>query len=426
MFTDDSQSAFRMFNTLDDEIITPQIHWRKPFYKGPITGSFKFGGSMTFRNREFFNRRFRYRILRQRTLDLTQTPNALLGPENIRPDGFELIEETRPTDRYDADRDINAVYGMVDLAFGQKWRFIGGLRVEQMDQLLVTFNPFDPTRNRQPTEDQETNWLPAVNVVYSATARSNIRLGYSQTLSRPDFRELSLFDFSDVTSGRTVIGNPNLVQAKIKNYDVRWEYFPGGNQLIAASFFYKKFDDPIERIIQPTEGLRTSFDNAQSAQNLGLELEFRRGLDFLTPSLREFAVGTNFTIVDSEIDLTNTQRNVLTSLTRPMQGQSRYVYNVILEWARPKWDSTMRFYVNSFSSRISDVGANLLPDIEQDGVTTLDLIYEYDIRDEGRWKMRVSAQNLTDARWLWTQGGMVFRDFNRGRTLSIGTSYRFF
>ena len=426
VFTDDSQSAFRMYNSLDDEIFTPQLHWRKPFYFGGVTGSIKVGGTLTLRDRKFFNRRFRYRILRQRTLDLTLPPNELLGADNIRRDGFEIIEETRPTDRYNADRDIHSAYAMADLAFAAKWRVIGGLRLENMEQFLVTFNLFDPRRNRQPTQTNETNYLPALNVVYSATPKSNIRFAYSQTLSRPDFRELALFDFSDVTSGRTLIGNPDLVQASINNYDVRWEHFPGGNQLLAVSFFYKQFDNPIEQTIQPTEGLRTSFDNAKSAQNFGFELEFRRGLSFLHSSLREFAVGSNLTFVDSEIDLSNTQQNVLTSHFRPMQGQSRYVYNVILEWARPKWNSTTRFYANSFSSRISDVGANRLPDIQQDGVTTLDLIYEYEIADEGRWKIRAAAQNLTDARWLWTQGGMVFRDFRRGRTLTIGTSYRFF
>jgi hypothetical protein len=38
--------------------------------------------------------------------------------------------------------------------------------------------------------------------------------------------------------------------------------------------------------------------------------------------------------------------------------------------------------------------------------------------------MRFSAQNLTDANWLWTQGGSTFRQYHRGRTFTIGNSFR--
>ena len=39
----------------------------------------------------------------------------------------------------------------------------------------------------------------------------NLRGAFSQTLSRPNFRELAPFDFTDVTGGNTVVGNPDLV-----------------------------------------------------------------------------------------------------------------------------------------------------------------------------------------------------------------------
>ena len=172
--------------------------------------------------------------------------------------------------------------------------------------------------------------------------------------------------------------------------------------------------------------LRT-FSNATAARNYGVEFEFRRGLDFVSPKLREFAISSNFTMVDSNIDLSNVSETVvLTSLVRPMQGQSRYVSNVIAEWARPKARSTARFYLNYFSSRITDVGAFGLPDVVQNGLATADLVYELTLKGDDRWKMRFAAENLNNARWFWTQGGETFLGYREGRTFTVGTSFRVF
>ena len=196
--------------------------------------------------------------------------------------------------------------------------------------------------------------------------------------------------------------------------------------MLAASFFYKDFESPIEQTMIAAVALLRTFTNARAAKNYGIEAEFRRGLNFLSPKLREFAVSSNFTFVDSNIDLSGRSRQILTSLQRPMQGQSRYVANVIAEWARPKARSTARFYLNYFSNRIADVGAFGLPDVLQDGMTTTDLVYEYMLKGEDRWKIRAAVENLGDARWRWTIGGLTYHRYYMGRSFTIGTSFRVF
>lgn len=76
-------------------------------------------------------------------------------------------------------------------------------------------------------------------MIYAVTPRQNLRVGDSQTVSRPDFRDLARFSFLDRLGGLQTIGNSELVQTRISNYEARWEYFPGSNQLVAASFFHK-------------------------------------------------------------------------------------------------------------------------------------------------------------------------------------------
>ncbi|MEZ5393814.1 MAG: TonB-dependent receptor [Bryobacterales bacterium] len=425
-YFDDSQSAFRMFNNLDEGIHNPKVDYMLPFYGSNWSGSLKVGANLSFRERDFRSRRLRFALRGRTNIDPTLPANELFGSDNIRPNGFEINETTRITDAYTGTRDIYGYYGMLDFNLAQKWRFIGGLRIEDVNQDVTTFDPFNPELNRQPAPFNKVNYLPSVNVTRFLTPKQNLRFAFSKTVARPDFRELALFDFLDIVGGRQTIGNPKLVQTEIQNYDVRWEYFPGGNQLIAASFFYKDFNKPIEQTIRATVGLLTTFDNATAARNYGVELEFRRGLDFIGPKLRQFSVSSNFTFVDSNIDLSEVQNIVLTNLIRPMQGQSRYVGNFIAEWARPEWRSTARFYTNYFSRRISDVGVLGLPDVYQEGVTTLDFVYELNLREDGKWKMRMNAQNLTNALWDWTQGGLTFQRYTMGRTFTVGTSFQIF
>lgn len=427
VFFDDSQSAFRMFNDLDETIVSPSVDMLIPFYKGGFSGAVKFGANYASRGRNFRSRRFRLNLRGSRGLDLTLPPNELFAEENIHPRGFELNETTRVTDAYRGTRDVFGYYGMLELNLSARWRLIGGLRFEDVDQDVTTFNQFLPNTGREPAPFNVLNILPSVNAIYSLTPKQNLRVGYSQTVSRPDFRELARFGFLNLVGGLQTIGNPDLVQTDIANYDVRWEYFPGGNQLLAASFFYKNFDRPIEQTMISAVALLRTFSNATAAKNYGFEFEFRRGLNFVSPKLREFAVSSNFTLVDSNINLEDVSKDVvLTSLNRAMQGQSRYVTNMIAEWARPKARSTARFYLNYFSSRITDVGAFGLPDVVQDGLATLDFVYELTLRGEGRWKLRFAAENLSNARWGFTQGGETFLAYREGRTVSIGTSFRVF
>ena len=102
---------------------------------------------------------------------------------------------------------------MLDLSI-DNWRFIGGARVEADSQRVETFDPFDRTApTGVSTRLDNTDLLPAFSVVYRLDNDMNLRGGYGRTLNRPEFRELSPFEFTDVVGGRAVVGNPELVRA---------------------------------------------------------------------------------------------------------------------------------------------------------------------------------------------------------------------
>jgi outer membrane receptor protein involved in Fe transport len=104
-------------------------------------------------------------------------------------------------------------------------------------------------------------------------------------------------------------------------------------------------------------------------------------------------------------------------------GQSRYLFNGAVEWAKPRWRSNTRLFVGYYSSRISEVGANNLQDVIDNGRTTIDAVYEFTLREQGDYKLRFNAENLTDEDFLWTQGGDVKRLYRQGRTFSVGLSF---
>ena len=120
------------------------------------------------------------------------------------------------------------------------------------------------------------------------------------------------------------------------------------------------------------------------------------------------------------------QKNYLTSLSRPLMGQSRYIVNFSTEWLKPKWRSNARFYLTYASRRLAEAGAFGLPDIYQEGNTFLDFVYEYSLLENGKWTFRFSAENLGDNHFYWTQAGLPQESYYLGRTFSIGTSVSIF
>jgi outer membrane receptor protein involved in Fe transport len=422
------EGGIRFFSKLGDKIYEPQADWSAPFFKGKVSGLWKAGFRGTVRRRDFNARRFRFFPVRAVTIDFTAPTNEVLSTENIRPDGWVVREITRGTDQYTAEMDILGGFGMVDLAIGPKWRFVGGIRFEDAQINVTTINPLVPGNLPTTAVLNNRDPLPAVNAIYALSSRQNIRFGYGRTVNRPDFRELSPFEFTNVVGGYTTLGNPNLRRATIDNYDARWEWFLGGNQVIAASYFLKQFKDPIEQIFQPTASeLRQSFANVFAAKNQGVELEFRRNLGFIRSGMRDFAMQANFTFVDSDVEIPDLPEFLLlTSRNRPLVGQSRFVWNLIGEWAKPQWRSNARVFLNSVSRRITDVGTFELPDAYQERVFFLDALYQVSLDEKGRWSLRFSGENLTNNLYRYTQQDILIRQFQIGRNFTVGMSYSFF
>lgn len=342
----------------------------------------KVGTLVTSRRRDFEARRFQLVpdrtpgfLLRELSFCPGATysggcPNYLFRPELIRADGLTLNEFTQDSDRYRTGLDVYAAYAMLDAKLLPKLRAVGGVRGEITFQEFVSSDPFDSSVVPVSSHVYKTDWLPALSVVYEVTPKANARFGVSQTLARPQLRELSQAPSTTSAGDYSVQGNPGLKNTKITNVDLRYEYFPTLREVLAVSVFYKHFTDPIEEvIIGPAQ---IGFNNAQKADLIGAELEGRTSLDFLAAALRDFTFIANLTVVQSQVKLGN-KKGISTTDNRPLANQAPYVINLSLDYSNQAQGLDVRLLYNVFGPRIAILGSNTLPDIYEFPRNSLDL-----------------------------------------------------
>ena len=213
-------------------------------------------------------------------------------------------------------------------------------------------------------------------MVYSLNEKQNLRGSYSETLNRPEFRELAPFVFYDFTNRYTYSGNDTITRCKIYNYDLRYEYFPGKNQLLSGSLFFKQFIDPIEQRSNPNNAREVTYVNASSAQNYGFEFEFRTLLSalFNTDSvafLENTTIFSNYAFITSNVIVNRENKTI--DQDRRLQGQSPYVLNAGIQYVNPKSGYSATVSLNSVGDRISIVGNVNEPSLWEQGRTVIDL-----------------------------------------------------
>jgi outer membrane receptor protein involved in Fe transport len=371
----------------------------------------KVGGLTQVSARAFNARRFRY-LLNENPVDRTQSPEQLFSPENVG-DSIIIRETTRADDAYNAFLGIYAGYVSADYKPVEPLRLVGGVRLEASSQTLTLKDPFTGVESTTGGADQQyLDVLPSLNATYALTPEVNLRAGYSYTLARPTFRELAPFIFFDFVRRRNVSGNPDLLETRIHNVDLRAEWFVGENDVLAASAFYKRFQNPIERVINNPDAGDLGFENAAGADSYGVELEARTSLARFTPTLRPVRVGANLTLIQSQVDLGNsTVVGAQTNKDRPLQGQSPYVINVNVGYERPESGTEVAVLYNVYGQRIAEVGVQGLPDVYERPFHRVDITLTQKL---GATQLKLTAANLLNASVSLRQGDVTVQTYKPG------------
>jgi outer membrane receptor for ferrienterochelin and colicin len=260
------------------------------------------------------------------------------GSDNLI--GFGAI--SNKSNRYLANTILNAGFLQFDNQLSNKLRLVWGLRVENYDQLIGSVKKFDSRH----TYSKVTDFLPGINATYKLNEKTNIRLSVSQTVIRPELRELADLSLYDFELNSSVQGNPALLRTKITNFDLRYEVYPKSGEVLTAGVFYKDFKNPIEQILN----INTfSYRNAPKAKSYGVEVEYRKKLDF-AKALKNFTFQANASYIYSQVNFQSA------TIDRPLQGQSPYVLNMGLMYDLEKHGLSATLLFNQIGQRIYLVG----------------------------------------------------------------------
>ncbi|HEX8356045.1 MAG TPA: TonB-dependent receptor, partial [Segetibacter sp.] len=357
--------------------------------------------------------------------DIFRPGNFGDGSENSNLFAFDAIKGSRF--RYIANTILNAGFLQFDNQLTNKLRLVWGLRVENYDQLVGSAKKSDPRH----TYSKVTDYLPGVNFTYQVNNKTNLRLSGSQTVVRPEFRELATFQYYDFDLNAGITGNPNLKRTKITNLDLRYELYPQAGEMLTAGVFFKHFDKPIEQLFSLGGGGSSSFrfENPDKATAYGAEVEFRKKLDFLSDAFKNFTFQSNLAYVYSKV------QDTALLIDRPLQGQSPYVINFGLMYDLEKQGFSATVLYNQIGKRIAYVGENLSPDIWEATRPVLDAqVTKKFFKNKGEVRLNVSDilnrtlyfyQNA-DGNTTLNKGVDPYR-FTRkfGSTVSLTVGYNF-
>ena len=305
--------------------------------------------------------------------------------------------------RYLANTILNAGYVQFDNKISEAIRVVWGLRVEDFDQLVGSVKKWDPRH----TYSKVTDFLPGVNATLKLTPKANLRLTGSQTVIRPELRELSALNIYDFELNASVAGNPSLKRTKITNTDLRYELYPSAGELFTVGVFYKNFENPIESIFNEGSGGASlfSFQNVSKATAFGFEVEGRKKLT------------TRFTLQANGSYINSKTKDAALNVDRPLQGQSPYLINTGLLYDVVEKGFNMTVLFNQVGKRIYLVGdlqaGAATPDVFENPRALVDFQISKKFA-ENKAEIRFTISDILNQRQIFYQNNNSNTEYSAG------------
>lgn len=373
---------------------------------------------------------------------------------NINPTTIELreIAGTNGAGAYEAGLQVSAAYVQVDAEIIPLVRVTGGVRFEDSQQSVTPRDLFGGAAPFAATEIDEQYYLPAFTATWNFAEDQQLRIGASQTIGRPQFRELAPQSYIDPESDREFTGNPFLVDTELLNVDARYEWFFARQQYLTAGVFFKDLDRPVESVVVLSGDQRQqSFLNAPRATIFGAELEAKKYFEFMDSGSsfianKRWLVQANYTYSNSEVhvedgDTVRTpggggaaeDATFFIEDGSRLQGQSEHVANLQLGWEDDTARSQATIIVNYVSERITARGAGAAgarePDYIQNPGVFVDFVYRKDFEIGGReLGFALELRNLLDTEFDEYQelgNKILLNNYALGSSASISLTARF-
>lgn len=395
----------RLFGSMKEHILNAGLNFSTPI--GNAKAKFGVYEQARFRH---FNNRYLGAVLNP------SHPNAnelifdelesLYSSDNINNGHFHLIDQTSNSDMYTAQSFTTAAYGMLEHQLLDRLKMAYGLRAEHYFINLDSY-----TQN-----EVNKSWfdlLPSVNASYALSDKTNLRASYFRSLVRPELREMANMSYYDYELDAIITGNPALEPTRIHNLDLRYEHFPRSGEIFSASVFYKHFTNTIENNLY---GSNSAYDvstrNFSGGYNLGLELELRKNLGFLSHTLDRWSVYLNSSLVYSQITLPEDyfiQGQMITH--RPLTGQSPAVVNAGLGYTSLDERFYLQLFYNYIGKNMYMVGNDIIGHVYLNARHLLDLTASYQFSE--RFNLKLSLKDMANSPFTYFMDQDVDGRFHR-------------
>lgn len=430
------------FTELDDEVLDYGWSLQMPLYLDALDSEVRVAGGYqrTRQARTYEQVQFDLGPVFVADLATLEQPSgevfsdaSLLNPNN----DYVFSRSGANNESYIAGTITDAWYGKVDWTWQDTWRLSAGLRWEQYQQFALDFNPFgfsvaDPVVTTDPdilldSVFTKRDLYPAVSLTYMSdwlAETFQFRLGYSETVTRPDLREITNASYVDPLTNDLVFGNPGVTPATLTNYDARAEWFFGNGDNFAVSAFYRDIENPVEFFEAPASDTNIAREivNADSAEIYGVEVELLKSLGFIDPWFEPFFVQTNVTIQDSEL-VAGTQANAPTNQKRDLANAAPFIVNVQLGYDSPDGMHSATMAYNVFDERLFVAGRNGAPDGFEQPFHSLDLTYTWYPTE--RITLGLKAQNILGESVEIEREGVTTFEEKIGRNFSLSLQWDF-
>lgn len=215
---------------------------------------------------------------------------------------------------YVAGEKVTAGYLMAELNFGPKVTFIPGFRYEQTENFYegnfgkLTGNlgqngAIIDTTGGQTYEE----FLPQFHLRVNIVEGIDLRLAYTESLSRPDYFNLVPYEQINDVERTLSRGNPELKHTTAKNYDVFLSFYKNSIGYLSVGGFYKELEN-IDYVYTTrlTEGEYSSYQltapiNSEHTSTVkGIEFDFQTDFRYLPAPLNGLILSANIAYIESE------------------------------------------------------------------------------------------------------------------------------
>lgn len=283
-------------------------------------------------------------------------------------------DELSAMDDYDAGESVLAGYGLLDINIDQSVLIVGGFRYEK------TINSYKKKFGEVTVSDEGDlltstavdtvgelsydDFLPMVHLRFNITDWADIKAGYTNTITRPDYQNLVPREKIDTDSREIFRGQPYIGHITSENIDVAVSMYEGSLGYFSLSGFYKVVDN-IDYIRKSRIRFGTVVYDLYQPENIsnhtkvnGFEAEIQTNLRFLPSPFDGITINLNFSKIFSETFIPysiNTRNpnppfNVTTIDTVRkinMPGQSDKIANVTIGYEKGDFSCRLAFLYQS-------------------------------------------------------------------------------